>query len=104
MSFQKKSAGKIIETRHLLMALALLLVFAQLAVASNAIIAYSSDTGSGDNYPKIKFWNSSGSGSWGPEYQLPSTGSQVIYAIVKSSPVSDKIVLVTLNTNRFLNA
>ncbi|MCX8200145.1 MAG: S8 family serine peptidase, partial [Candidatus Micrarchaeota archaeon] len=61
----------------------------------NAIIAYRSSTGSGLNFPKIRFWNSSGQGSWGNEIELPTAGSPVRYAIVKWSPRSSKIVLVT---------
>ncbi|MEM3432144.1 MAG: right-handed parallel beta-helix repeat-containing protein, partial [Candidatus Bilamarchaeaceae archaeon] len=69
----------------------------------NAIIAYRSNTGSGLNFPKIRFWNSTGEGSWGPEIQLPTAGSPVRWAVVKWSPISSKIVLVTLSDDGYLD-
>ncbi|MEM4329906.1 MAG: S8 family serine peptidase, partial [Candidatus Bilamarchaeaceae archaeon] len=69
----------------------------------NAIIAYRSNTGSGLNFPKIRFWNSTGEGSWGPEIELPTAESPVRWAVVKWSPISSKIVLVTLSDDGYLD-
>ena len=83
---------------QILVMLVALIFFAHMAAASDAIVAYRSNTGTTPNaiyYPKIRFWNSSGSGSWGPEIELPSAGAGVLYAIPEYSPVSDKIVIVT---------
>ncbi len=63
----------------------------------DAIIAYRSNTGLfGVNSPKIRFYNASGAGAWGSEIELPSAGSPVRWARAKWSPVSSKIVIVTL--------
>jgi len=77
-----------------------ILVFSQIAMASNAVIAYA---GPGSVSPRLKFWDSSGSGSWGSEVSLTGSASAVTFAIIKASPVSQKLVLVTLDTNGNLN-
>jgi len=65
--------------------------FAEIAVASDAVIAYASN---GSAAPRLRFWNSSGSGSWGSEIPLAGAASYVYYAVIKASPVSEKMVLV----------
>ncbi|MCW1300067.1 MAG: hypothetical protein QXP04_04780 [Candidatus Nanoarchaeia archaeon] len=73
--------------------------------ATDAIIAYRSNTGTyGLNSPKIRFWNSSNAGSWGSEIELPTAGSPIREVIVKYSPVSEKIVLVTQSDDGYLDA
>ncbi len=88
----------------------LLMIFLMgMASASDAIIAYRSDSGGTacpgpDLYcPKIKFWDSDADGEWGSEIVLNSTNSEVKWAIVKSSPVSSKIVLVTQSSGGSTN-
>jgi uncharacterized repeat protein (TIGR01451 family) len=73
----------------------------QLAMANDAVIAYAVD---GSNSPRVMFWNSSGSGSWGPEITLSSSGNQVNFAVIKTSPVSGKFVLVTLSDDEQLDS
>ncbi len=59
-------------------------------------MAYRSNTGvSGISSPKIRFFNASGTGSWGSEIELPSAGSPVRWVMAKWSPISDKIVVVS---------
>lgn len=76
--------------------------------ATDAIIAYRSGTGSCatelTNCPKIRIWNSNGTGSWGSEIELATAGSPVRAAVVKASPVSGKIVLVAQANDGFLDA
>jgi parallel beta-helix repeat protein len=81
----------------------LVLFLANLSFSSDAITAYRSNSGSGVSSPKVRFWNSSGSGSWGSEIELPSAGSPVRETVVKYSPVSSKIVLVTQSDDGFLD-
>ena len=93
--------------RHILIAVLLILLFAQVASAMDAVIAYRSDTNqsyctaaTAENCPKIRFWNSSassGNGSWGPEIELSTSDNPVNFAVIKASPVSQKLVLVTLS-------
>lgn len=74
------------------------------AVASDAIIVYRSNTGvNGLNSPKIRFWNSSGVGSWGNEIELPSAGSPIRQAVVRYSPINQKVVIVTLSNDGYLD-
>ncbi|MFH0884827.1 MAG: hypothetical protein V1861_03900 [Candidatus Micrarchaeota archaeon] len=81
----------------------LILVFSQFAFASDAVIAYRSDTGvDGVTSPKIRFWNSSSTGSWGPEIELAGTGSDIRWAVIKWSNVSQKLVLVTQDDDNYL--
>ena len=82
----------------------LIIFFANIAEASDAIIAYKSTNGNGTDYPKLKFWNSSGSGAWGSEIELANSGSPIRIAIARVSPVSEKIVLVSLGTDNNLDA
>jgi uncharacterized repeat protein (TIGR01451 family) len=94
------------QTRILIVFLAFVF-FANLSFASNAVIGYRSDSGSciGSDVecPKVRFWNSTGAGSWGSEITLPSIGDPVKGIVVKWSPVSDKIVLVTVDDDGTLD-
>lgn len=84
--------------RLALMLLIGIFLLSSLAEASDAIIAYRSNTGTYSlNSPKIKVWNSSLNGGWGSEMELPTSGSPVRWVIVKQSPVSEKMVGVTLS-------
>jgi len=105
MKFQRKSPGKM-ESRHLIIGLALLLVFAQLVLASDAIIAFKDGDGAGcggsaTQCPYLRFWNSSGSGSWSTESVLPTTGNNLRWMVLKKSPVSEKMVLVTVSDSDY---
>ena len=76
----------------------------QFAAASDAVIAYASTTGSSNN-PHLRFWNSSGTGSWDGEIQLASAGGPLRWLVIKQSPVSNKLVLVTQgDTNANIDA
>ncbi len=88
-----------------------LLLLAVQAFASDAIAAYRSGTNqsfctaaTATNCPKIRFWNSTGAGAWGPEIELPSASSPIREIVVKQSPVSSKIVMVTESDDGFLDA
>jgi hypothetical protein len=63
--------------------------------APGAVAAYRSNTGSGLNYPRVRFWNSTGTGTWSSEVVLATAGSPVRWAEVKYSTGSDKLVLIT---------
>ncbi|HSB47446.1 MAG TPA: NosD domain-containing protein [Candidatus Bilamarchaeum sp.] len=67
-------------------------------------MAYRSANGSGTSFPKVRFWNSSGAGSWGSEIELPTAGSPVREAVVKESPVSTKIIVVTQSDDGNIDA
>ena len=68
--------------------------------ATDGFIAYRSNTGINTlNSPKIRYWNNTangGNGSWSSEIELPASDSPIRYLRMKQSPVSSKIVLVTL--------
>ena len=73
--------------------------------AKDAIIAYRSNTGiNALNSPKIRFWNSSLNGSWSPEIELPNASSPVRWAIAKWSPATNKIAVITLSDDGYLDA
>lgn len=85
--------------KKLLLLLGLVLIMG-IASASDAIAAYRSDsyvgsdcTGNDVNCPRVRFWDSDAD-SWGSEIVLQSSGSEVKWVVVKTSPVSDKIVIV----------
>jgi len=85
--------------------LTVLFLFAQNVEASNATIAYRSNTGTNTlNSPKVREWNSTGTGSWGSEVELGTAGSPIRYAVVKYSPVSSKRIVVTLSDDGYLDA
>ena len=85
--------------RKLLLVLALMFLISEIAYASDAFIAYRSNSGACAtnllNCPKIRLWNSTGNGSWGSEIELPTASSPVRYAVAQWSPISDKRVVVT---------
>jgi hypothetical protein len=87
--------------RSILLVLALFVFLAPMAFASNATIAYATNN---SNIPSIRSWNSAGSGSWGPAISLPSSGAQVNFAMIKASPVSSKLVLITLSSDNNLDS
>jgi len=78
--------------------------FVQSAAASDAVVAYRSNTGSGTNLPKLKFWNSSGNGSWGSEIELPNANSSIQLLMLRSYPALGKLVLVTESNDALLDA
>ncbi len=101
-------ASKKFKTRIFLLLLAALLALAsQFASASSAIIGYRAGTGTctGNalNCPKIRFWTAAGAGSWGSQVELATAGSPVREAVVKYSPISSKVVLVTESDDGFLD-
>ena len=84
--------------RILYIVLTLLILVSVVAATHNAVVAYRSGTGSCTpkmNCPKIRFWNSSDSGSWGPEIELQDANANVYFTRIIQSPISTKIVLVT---------
>ncbi len=87
----------------LLPCLALLLLLAS-AHAHEAMVSYVSASGNGNSYPKIRFWNATANGSWGPEIELPDSGSQIRFAIPRQSPISTKIILIIQGTDNSLDA
>ena len=96
------------KTRMVFVLLALLLC-AQIAEANDAVIAYRSNSGSCGtdptiHCPKIRFWDSSGSGSWGSEMELPNSGSAVRYVKVAQAPIATKTVIVTQSVDSYLDA
>ncbi|MCI0504323.1 hypothetical protein L0Y65_06480, partial [Candidatus Micrarchaeota archaeon] len=98
--------------RREIFVLALLLVaFSSVVEAKDAVMAYRSDTdgtlctGSNATWcPRIRFWNSSGSGSWGPEIELPSSGAMIQHVIIRSSPAINKLVVISLGSDDSLDA
>jgi uncharacterized repeat protein (TIGR01451 family) len=84
-----------------LVILAVFVFLISFSVASDAVIAYAKNN---SNSPSIRFWNSSGSGSWGPNLTLSTSGSQVNFAIIKASPDSGKLVIVTQSSDSNLDA
>ncbi len=84
--------------------LAILLVLFSLnlvdsVLAADAFVAYRSTTGTGANYPKIRFWNSTGTGTYGSEVELVNSGSPLRQLVIKQSPVSSKLVLITYSND-----
>ncbi len=84
----------------LLAACAIVLLLACAGYASNASIAYRSNTGTcGINCPKIKDWNNA-TGLWGSEIELgSSTGAAIREAKIYYSPVNQKRIVVAENDN-----
>ncbi|MFH1394103.1 MAG: right-handed parallel beta-helix repeat-containing protein [Candidatus Micrarchaeota archaeon] len=96
---------------RILSLLALFVLLSHCLHASDAFMAYSSNTGAcaGNllNCPKIKLWNSSaagGAGSWGSEVELATAGSPVIYVSAKWSPISDKKIIISQSEDGYLDA
>ncbi|MEW6721716.1 MAG: hypothetical protein AB1324_00480, partial [Candidatus Micrarchaeota archaeon] len=77
-----------------LTAVLFILLMAGVAFPLDAVIAYRAND---VNQPKLRFWDSSGSGSWGSEIALNGSGGPVRWAVIKSSPISQKLVMVTLS-------
>lgn len=90
--------------KNIFCVLVFLILIANFAYAADAVIAYRSDSGNGTAYPKLRFWNSSGTGTWGPEIELPDSGSDADYVIIRSSPARNKLVVITLGGDRYLDA
>jgi hypothetical protein len=86
--------------------LLLALVLASAAHATDATIAYRSNTTGGDcttaatylNCPKYRVW-ASASNSWGAEQYLGTTGAAVREARIAFSPLNQKRIVVTENNN-----
>ena len=82
--------------------------FATSVAASDAVVAYRSNTGScasdALNCPKIRIWNSTSNGSWGPEVELATAGSPIRWAVAKQSTTSPKMVIVTSSDDFNLDA
>ncbi|VVB50794.1 Uncharacterised protein [uncultured archaeon] len=73
--------------------------------APNMVVAYTSSTGtSGTSSPKIKFRNDTDATIFDPEIELPTAGSPVRYVIIKYSPVSGKMVLISESDDGWLDA
>ncbi len=82
-----------------------LILIISISYATDAIAAYRSNTGTSTlSSPKIRYWNSSGTGTWGAEVELPTAGSPIRYLVIKTSPISNKTVLVTLSDDGYLDA
>ncbi|MEM2137949.1 MAG: right-handed parallel beta-helix repeat-containing protein [Candidatus Anstonellaceae archaeon] len=89
--------------RKAIFALAIVFLIA-LGYATDGVVAYRSSTGSGVNFPKLRFWNSTGTGTWGSEVELATSGAGVNFTRVKYSSISHKLVLVTQGADGFLDA
>ena len=83
-----------------------LLFVSEIAMASpsDALISYRSSDGNGTHFPKIRVWTSAGNGSWGPQIELPDSGSEITHALVRSSPYNAKLVLITIGNDDMLDA
>jgi hypothetical protein len=69
---------------------------------TNAIV-YRSATGvNGLNSPKLKFMNDSS--IYGGEIELPSAGSPVRSQVLKKSPISNKMILITSSDDGYLDS
>ena len=83
----------------------LVLLFASdLASASNGFAVYRDTTG--NTVPTVRFWNSSdnaGNGSWSSPVSLATAGSAINYVVLKQSPISSKVALVTLGNDGYLD-
>ena len=76
-----------------------------LAGNQDAIAAYRSDQGSDNtSAPKIRFWDSSGTGTWSSATDLLTAGSPIKYLVVKHSPINERIVLVTESNDGRIDA
>jgi uncharacterized repeat protein (TIGR01451 family) len=84
-----------------------LLVFATVASAHDALAAYRSNTGNGTSFPKVRFWDGAGAGgngSWGPEIELPDSGSALKHLIARHGGNANKLVIITQSTDDKLDA
>ncbi|MDP3741961.1 MAG: hypothetical protein Q8R15_01465 [Candidatus Micrarchaeota archaeon] len=93
---------------YFLLFLLVIFSFISLATAADAVAAYRSNTGSCSssdlNCVKVRFWNSLGYGNWSSEVELASASSEVRDMKIKYSPLSSKIILVTLSDDGYLDS
>ncbi|MGV8085992.1 MAG: hypothetical protein ACP5N1_00020 [Candidatus Woesearchaeota archaeon] len=80
----------------------LVLLFANFVSAADGFVAYRNATGA--TTPFLKLWDSSGDGSFSSEIILPTSGSNIRQMIIKSSPISSKMVLITSSDDGYLDA
>ncbi|MEM3408371.1 MAG: hypothetical protein QXT40_02530, partial [Candidatus Micrarchaeia archaeon] len=72
------------------------ILITSLIYATNGTAVYRSNTGTfTTSSPKLKNWSSAGTGSYSAEFELPTAGSPIRYALIKYSPVSPKRVIIT---------
>jgi len=97
-----------------LLLLCALLFMVSVVEAKDAVIAYRSDvagatlcTQGGVNNatycPRIRFWNSTGTGTWGPEIELQSGDDEISAVVVRASPYNNKLVVVSVGTDDYLD-
>ena len=89
----------------LLLVIVLFSFISSIVFASSGFAAYRSSVNTGN--PKISLWNGSangGNGSWSTSIQLPTSGSPLRQAVIKYSPISTKVALVTLSDDGYLDA
>ncbi|GIU69977.1 MAG: hypothetical protein KatS3mg002_1213 [Candidatus Woesearchaeota archaeon] len=89
---------------YLFIIIIILSIISNMVYAADGFVAYRSPSGNGVNYPKVRFWNSSGNGTWGNEIELPSAGSALRNIVLKTSPLSSKVVIITSANDGFLDA
>ncbi|MEM4160141.1 MAG: hypothetical protein QXO35_03520 [Candidatus Micrarchaeia archaeon] len=83
----------------------IILCISNLIFANNGTVVYRSNTGTyTTSSPKIRNWSSSGIGSYSAEFELPTAGSPIRYALIKYSPVSPKRVIITQSDDGYLDA
>ena len=80
----------------LLLAFCLVFLFgaAERVLSADAYVAYRSASGSGVNFPKLRLWNST-SNTYGSQVELPTSGSPLRQVVLKTSPLSSKLAIVT---------
>ncbi|MEM3814494.1 MAG: hypothetical protein QW771_00105 [Candidatus Micrarchaeia archaeon] len=81
------------------------ILITSLIYATNGTAVYRSNTGTfTTSSPKLKNWSSAGTGSYSAEFELPTAGSPIRYALIKYSPVSPKRVIITQSDDGYLDA
>ncbi|MGV8172147.1 MAG: hypothetical protein ACP5OA_05655, partial [Candidatus Woesearchaeota archaeon] len=70
---------------------------------SDAFIAYRSPSGNGINYPKIRFWNSTATGTYNSELELPDSGSPIRQVLLRTSPKNLKTVMISYSDDGYLD-
>ena len=98
--------------RHILIFVLVLVLSASLAEAKDAVMAYRSSVQGGTcnsnptapQCPRVRFWNSTGTGTWEPEIALPTSGSNLQHLIIRSSPVMNKLVIISMSNDNNLDA
>ena len=94
------------------MIILVLISLASLVEAKDAVIAYRSAVagtmcsavGNASFCPRLRFWNSSGSGTWGSEIELPSLGDDIEYMMIRSSPTMNKLIIISQGADRNLDS